>query len=208
MGAIPTFLTEVSAAKDNHRSGRFMAQERQLLKSIDTHLASGVDTFANKTLTSPALNTPVLDGDTYGVASGTIANAAVKTLNVTPVTLVAAPGAGKMIVVDELQLMHDYATAAFDNVAGNEDFKLQYITGNVGICAIEATGMMDQTNDEWRFAKPSIYDVDATTAGGFVMDSADNEGIELTITTGEIFAAAGGGAVKYRVRYHVVDLLS
>lgn len=50
-----TFQTEVNNAP-NYPSRRFSRKIRKVLQSVDTHLASGSDTFASKTLTSPTIN--------------------------------------------------------------------------------------------------------------------------------------------------------
>lgn len=52
-------------------------------------------------------------GFTYQTSTVAIANAAVKTLNATPVTLVAAPGAGAMVEVVSIVVENVFLTAAF-----------------------------------------------------------------------------------------------
>lgn len=141
-------------------------------------------------------------------ATGTIAAAAVATLNATPVELIASPGAGKAVIVDEVQLFLDFGSVAYDDVGAGEDIQIEYATSGADIVQVESTGFLDAAADAHRFAKPAAYNVAESTAGGFDLDNADDEAVQLTVLTGEVFSAAGDSPLKWKVRYHVVDLLS
>ncbi len=129
-------------------------------------------------------------------ADVTIATAAVKTLNATPVELVAAPGAGKAIIPIDMQFFLDFATAAYDGIAAGEDLEVRYTDGAGQLVAtIEATGFMDAGADAFRHSYPASA---AATA------PAANAALVLRMATGEI--ATGDSPLKVRTRYRVVDL--
>lgn len=138
-------------------------------------------------------------------ATGTIATAAVKTLNGTPVTVIAAPGAEKIVIVDEIQLFLDYAAADYVADAG-EDLSFKY-TGSTTIATIDtANGFLTASADAHLFAKVSVYDVDnAEVVNGFDFTAEANKGVDLTILIGEV--ATGDSPLKYKIKYRIVDAL-
>jgi hypothetical protein len=126
-------------------------------------------------------------------ATGTIANGAVRTLNATPVQVIAAPGAGKYIEVLSAEWFLDYATAGFDAVAAGDDLALKYtnasgakVTGDLA-----GVGFADQTSDQLRLVK------------GVAVTPAINAAIVAHILVGEWYAAAGGSALDYKIRYMI-----
>lgn len=128
----------------------------------------------------------------------TINNAATKTLNATPVTIIAAPGAGKAIVDVRVSVKYVYATAAFDSVGGGDDFEIRYTDGSGAKVAndIETTGMMDQASDQYRMSGP------VNTS----LTPVANAPVVLTVAGSELFAAAGGGSLVVQAFYRIVTL--
>lgn len=126
----------------------------------------------------------------------TLTTAQVKALNATPISLVAAPGAGKAnILIDALAWL-DYATTAYDGIAAGEDVAIRYTDGNGLIVAeIEATGFLDQAADEYRHVYPL-----ADAAKEVIANAA----LVAHMKTGEI--ATGDSPLKLRIRYRVADL--
>lgn len=117
-------------------------------------------------------------------------------LNTTPVTLIAAPGAGKAIVPVSATLFLDYAGVAYDGIAAGEDLAVRATDGSGAIAlTVEATGFLDATADAHR---------EAINTGLFV--PVANAALVLHMTTGNI--ATGTSPLKLRVRYRVVDLLT
>lgn len=147
----------------------------------------------------PALLNPsgqVTDSATF-VASGTIAAADVKTLNATPVTLVAAPGSGKALILLGATLFMDYASAGYDSVGTSDDLTLRYTNGSGGLLAtVETTGFLDQTSDQTRYVYPVSTAAITPTA---------NAPIVAHLSTGEIYNAAGDSPLKYKVAYQIID---
>jgi hypothetical protein len=127
-------------------------------------------------------------------ADVTIATAAVKTLNATPVNLVEAPGAGYALIFLGAIISVDFNSAAYDGVAAGEDLSVKY-TGAAGleIGSLEATGFIDQATDQMRYIPPKAV------AG---ITPVANSPIVLHMLVGEI--ATGDSAVKVRTYYRRV----
>ena len=69
----------------------------------------------------------------------------VRALSTTARTLVAAPGAGKGIVVDEVRAQM-VGTTAFSSVGSGEDLVVRYDGTTAALATIETTGFLDQTD--------------------------------------------------------------
>lgn len=139
------------------------------------------------------------------VASGTIATAAVKTLNGTPVTVIAAPGAGKVVIVDEIQFFIDFEAAAYVAGAG-EDLSLLY-AGSTTIATVDtANGFLTASADAHLYAK-AVYTAcdNAEVTNGFDFTAEVNKAVNLTILVGEV--ATGDSPLKYSIKYRIVDVL-
>jgi hypothetical protein len=89
------------------------------------------------------------------VAEVSITNAQMLALRATPITLVAAQGAGRVIEFVSAQLFFDY-TAAYTETADNMAVRLNNTTGAIVSQAIEATGFVDSTADVITNALPKI----------------------------------------------------
>ncbi len=138
--------------------------------------------------------------DVIQEASGAIANAAVRTLNATPVTMIAAPGAGKMIVVHRVIWYLDYATAAFDAAAAGDTLVAKYTdgSGTAATAAIAGNTFGGASADTVAVA-PGAAAIDAAT--GCV-----NAPLVAHINTGEWYSAAGGSALRWHAFYSVVTV--
>lgn len=130
---------------------------------------------------------------TQNIAYGTLTTAQILALNATAIVLIAAPGAGKSIVIDSAIGMVDYATAAYAGIAAGEDMVLRYTDGSGAIlCTFETTGWLDQTADTF-CASVGASHVLTANAGIFAHMLVDE------ITTGD-------SPVRFQIRYRVVDL--
>lgn len=129
--------------------------------------------------------------------TGTLSSAQLLAMNATPIELIEAPGAGKAIIVDEIELFLDFNSAAYDAGAG-EDLVIRYDTSATAIATWDdADRIVEGTEDERDLVKPDT-DLD--------LDDADDEGVEAAILSGEW--ATGDSPIKYRIRYRVVTLLT
>ena len=124
----------------------------------------------------------------------TITSTQLLALNNTAIDLVAAPGAGKALILLGAILFLDYNSTAYDGVAAGEDLTINYTdkTGDV-LATIETTGFLDQAADEVRYVFAA-----STAAITPVADAV----LCLHLLTAEI--ATGNSPLKLRVYYRVV----
>jgi hypothetical protein len=129
-------------------------------------------------------------------AEVSIAAAAVATLRAAPVTLVAAPGAGKILQFVSAVLILDYTAPGFTETTDN--LAVKYGDGN-GVAVsqtIECTGFIDQTADMVTNAVPKT-DVIATKA------QCENVPLVLHNTGDGEFGGSGGSTLRVKVVYRV-----
>lgn len=140
---------------------------------------------------------PSVVGNDTGIVTDdiTITTGQLLALNATPKTLVAAPGAGKIIVVEDVQVFYDYNSAAYAGIAAGEDLEIRYTDGSGQLVAtIETTGFLDLTADAYRHARP------ATTAA---ITPVANAALIMCLASGEIIT--GDSPLKVRLRYRLID---
>lgn len=127
-------------------------------------------------------------------AEVTLTSAQVKALKATPITIVAAPGVDLAVVPVAVNVVVNYGgTNAFTETA--DDLSIGY-AGGAELMEIESTGLIDQTNDEWRYI---TLERDET----FIPE--ENKAIVITNLDDEIAGnAANDNTVKVRVYYRTV----
>lgn len=139
-------------------------------------------------------------GDKSGLRTieGTIANAAVRTLNATEVTVIPAPGTGKAIEFVSGVWMLDYGSAAFDNAAAGEDLSLKYTDSSGAKVAddVDHSGFADATSDQYRIVK------------GVAVTPVANAPVVAHVLSGEWYSAAGDSDLQYKLTFRVIDLPS
>jgi hypothetical protein len=106
---------------------------------------------------TPDHNTGIVDNPQVHSADVTITSAELLALETTPKTLVAAPGAGKALVFEKAVFFLDYNSAAYAGIASGDDLNVRYTDGS-GVIAgtLETTGFLDQTEDAYAVAEPSL----------------------------------------------------
>lgn len=148
-------------------------------------------------LADDAVTTAKLDPTVINFVEDTFTSAEVKALKGTPQTLVAAPGANLALVPVAINIVANYGgTNAFTESA--DDLSICYATtpGSNEIKEIESTGLIDQTNDEWRY-------ITFEHAETFI--PVENDAIVLTNLDDEIAGNAGGdNTLNVRLYYRVV----
>lgn len=140
-----------------------------------------------------------LDPTTIQYAEVSLTSAVVKALRATPATLVAAPGAGKVLEFVSAALFLDYGGSnAFTETADNLAVKYTDGSGIAVSQAIETTGWIDQTADTMTTAQAKIDVIAAKTA-------SENKALVLHNTgDGEIAGNAGNNnTVRVKVAYRV-----
>jgi hypothetical protein len=126
----------------------------------------------------------------------TITNAQMLALNTTPVELVAAPGSGKMIVLQDVSAKHNYATAAFSDT----DLTIGYDDGaDLTVTTIDATNFLNNVSAS------TTRPTNRTAPGAAVLDaSAQIENENLALTAGAN-PTTGGGTLTLDIWYRIVD---
>ena len=136
-----------------------------------------------------------------GVAEVTITSPQLLALNATPIELVAAPGAGKALILKGVQLHLDYNSAAYAGIAAGEDLAVKYTDGSgVQVAEIETTGFLDQTADQYRWAYPA----DTLGATASEVTPAANAALVAHMLVGEIIT--GDSPLHLKVFYREIDL--
>ena len=126
-------------------------------------------------------------------ADVTVSSAELLALNAAPKQLVAAPGAGNILLLEAAQLWLDYATTAYDGIAAGEDLSIKYTNGSgAEVAQIETTGFLDGTADETRCVRP----------GSTAVQPVANAALVLHLLSAEI--ATGDSPLKVRTWYRVL----
>lgn len=192
-----TKATEIAGAPD-YPSRRLRDRERKVVQVAEQFSASTAsDWDTEPTTIGGAIDALAAGSVASAEVSGTISSAEILALNGTPKTLIAAPGAGKVIVVEEIELFLDYNSAGYVADAG-EDFTIQYSAGlDIATWDNDSDAILVGTADERRLNKP-----DAVLA----LEDCDNEAVQAFIATGEVIT--GDSPMKYRIKYRTVTMLT
>jgi hypothetical protein len=128
-----------------------------------------------------------------------ITSAQLLALNATPITVVAAPGAGRAIVPTRVNVYKPAGTA-YAGIAAGEDLVLKYTNGSGAQCSsvIEATGFLDQTTAQIRSAGAPAST--GSTAGDIT--PVANAAVVMHMLTGEI--TTGDQPIYVEVYYNEI----
>lgn len=202
----PFRLTDGTAAAP---SGTFATDEdlgiyREGANSLG--FAAGGSNIADIDASGLELNAGTFDFrgvNAYAMQETSVSSAQVLALNATPITVVAAPGAGNAVVVDFVQLFVDFNAAAYAGIAAGEDIVLVYSGGAVEASShCETTGLMDATADRVGYC-PGLG-ANGAVAGTTNLTAQANTAVDITILTGEIIT--GDSPLKVRVFYRIVPV--
>lgn len=105
-----------------------------------------------------------LPDNTIRYAEVSITNAQIKALRATPVTLVAAPGTGKVLEFVSAVLFHDYGTNALTESTDNMAVRFENGSGTIVSQTIESGGFVDATADTMTNVLPKIDAIAAKSA--------------------------------------------
>jgi len=111
-----------------------------------------------------------------------VTSAQVLALFATPITLVAAPGAGRFLALEAVMIHLPFNSAAYAGIAAAEDLAVRY-TGAAGliVAQVEATGFLDAVADATRYATPVAF-----TAAPTDVTPVLNAPLVLHMTTAEV----------------------
>ena len=124
----------------------------------------------------------------------TLTAAQIKLLRATPIEVIPAPGAGKVIEFVSAILKLNYGSEGFTESADN--LVLEYDGGSAAVCSqvIEATGFIDQTADTQTNALPVVDTIDA---------SADIENKNIAIFNNGDGEIAGNASDDSTIDVHI-----
>lgn len=129
-------------------------------------------------------------------ATVTVSSAELLALNASPKTLIAAPAAGKALILVAAELWLDFATTKYDGIAAGEDLTIRYTDGSGALLAtIETDPFLAAEGDAFRYVEPT------TTAAITPVAEAP---LVLHLSTGEI--ATGDSPLKVRITYRELTL--
>lgn len=140
------------------------------------------------------------------VATVVLTATQLRKLNATPITLVAAPGANKILVPINVTAKLTAGLNVFDAVGASDDFTVKFTNSSgVIVSQIETVGFLDQASNQFRVAYPGNATVALKEFTPVV-----NSPLVAHITTGEIAAADddanGNGTLTVKVSYITVDV--
>lgn len=144
---------------------------------------------------------PYLDSKSVPLEAGVrytdvqVTTAQVLALNATPISLVAAPGAGRVLIFEGAFLHLDYNATAYGGIAAGEDLAISYTNGSgqeVGRC--ETTGFLDATADAIRWVPAQ-----STTAAVNQITPVANAALVISLLVGEI--TTGDSPLNVRTFY-------
>lgn len=142
-----------------------------------------------------------LDGNkVIDSADTTVTNAQLLALNATPISVLAAPGAGFANVFHGAMVFYDHTTTACGGVAAGEDLVFKYTDGSGEQVSphVETTGFIDQSADEMRWV--GALGADAAVSD---VEPVANAAIVIQLLVGEVITCSGQ-ALKVRVFYQVI----
>jgi len=157
---------------------------------------TGLDSSASGSTLTLAVNESLVN-----VATVSLTSAEVKALAATQITLVAAPGAGKMIQFESASFKLVYGgTNAFTEAGDNLSIKYTDDSGVAVSQTIETTGFIDQTASTYTNAQPVIDAIVAASAAENAPLVLDNLGSEIAGN------AANDNTLEVSVSYRVVEI--
>lgn len=138
-------------------------------------------------------------------ATGTLTQANLQAMNGAPVTLIAAGAAGTLHIVDEIELFHDYDTAAYTS---GGDISIEYATSGTDISVVDVA-WLQATADSTLILKPTAcYSSSASTSAETNLQSSIAKAIQITNATGAFADGNAANIVKWRIRYHTVTAVA
>lgn len=140
-------------------------------------------------LADGVLTTAKMDVQNAQSVDVAIANAAIDTMNATPVQLVAAPGSGKLIQVLSVVCFNDFVTAALELGSGTLDVRYENSSG----------GLAAQFTNAWTESAADAY----FTAVGRDVIGLTNKAIVMHASAD---VTSGGGNLACRTHYRTITI--
>lgn len=131
-----------------------------------------------------------------GHRAANVTTAQVLALFTTPVLVIPAPGAGK-IIIPSLAYVHKPAGTAYGGIAAGEELSIGYV-GGAEYFQIASAGFLDQATAQQRIALAH-----AIATGPASITPTVNAGIEIKLLIGNI--TTGTSALLVKVFYKIID---
>lgn len=125
------------------------------------------------------------------VATVSVLPAALLAARATPVTLIAAPGAGYVLEFLGATVIYDYA-AAYTESADNAVIRFTDGSGAIASNTLETTGLLDATSDQVRTLKAIVTDITPVANAALVFHN-----------TGDGEWGGTGSPIRFKVAYRV-----
>ena len=124
-----------------------------------------------------------------------ITSAQLKALFTTPISLVAAPGAGKFVEFVSADIRYIYGATAY-TINGSTNLNFTYTDGSgvASAVALATTGFIDQTSDQYRIIRPTTTNITPAT----------NAALVFSLATAN--PTLGDGTLSITYRYRIVTL--
>lgn len=191
-------VTTAKIADDNVTTAKILAANVTTAKIADSNVTTAKIAAAGVTIAK-------LDPAVMLEATGTLTQANIVGMQGTAVDLIAAPGAGKIIIVDEIELFHDYAVAAY---AGGGDVSFQYGTSLKPISVLDVLAVTVASDKNYLIKPSASYTSSATAATETDLSTSVNVPVQVTNATTAFTGGDATNIFKWRIRYHVVTVLT
>jgi hypothetical protein len=196
---LPASTTTVSSQIDDLALAQLVQQTGPGLigRSAATLGDMSYQTLTNEGNVFSLFGTTLAGNQDYGVrlAKATLSSGQVLTLNTAPITVIAAPGAGKMINILSVATKLTFGTAAY---AANTQLSLKYVGAAYNACT-DASTLVSGASRTLRWDQ-----VVSTTASATNTQMIENAGIQITVNTGN--PTTGDSSVDYYIYYVITTL--
>jgi hypothetical protein len=137
--------------------------------------------------------TATIPDDIAKTVTVTLTSTQLKAMNTTPIQLIAAPGAGKVLVFEQMSVYYTYGTAAY---AGQPNFRVHYDGSSTTNYFINAA---------WTFFnRTDSYAIHYTnTASNVTFLTYTNTALQTSFSSDQ---TTGDGTVKLYIKYRIVTL--
>ncbi len=179
--------------------------------------ADAVTTAIDQIMLGASSDTVVMPGDyqhteniTYKVATGTLDDDDIKAMYAAPVMLIGAPGGGKAIVVENMEILHSYDDTVY---ADGGVWGIQYHTtihfGGTNLSWFAATYLTDASDSHtYGIPETNISNTGSIFANGLDFTDIENQGVYISNITGAFTGGAATNVIKWRIIYKEITILN
>lgn len=140
-------------------------------------------------------------------ATVTLTSAQIKALNTTPITLVAAPGAGKALYPNQIVYQYKFGTTAYTRT-GAPAFEVGWAPSADEYnqsSAMGSTGFMDESSTANMLGTANVFPGNGGSGNSDLQSLGENKALVIDAASGS-FGGSGNGTLVVTVYYTVVTL--